>query len=382
MDFNGAYALYFWELFYYTPMMAFQRLLQEQNFTEATRWLNYVWNPAGYIVKGQLQKNYLWNVRPLEEETSWNANPLDSVDPDAVAQADPMHYKVATFMRMLDLLIARGDSAYRQLERDALNEAKMWYVQALGLLGDEPALTFVTYWGEPTLAVAADRSLQRNYQQILTNVCNGENALPETRTANSLTGLFFPEFNETLADYWKTLRQRLFNLRHNLTIDGLPLSLPLFADRADPSQLLSSMVLNAQDSNQPPVFDTFPLWRFPVLLNRARNTVAQLSQFGTTLLSLAEHQDADELNNLLMNQGMELITQNIRLQERVVDEVAADREIIEENRKGVQERLAMYQRCGRKISPDRSNASWTCRRERILRLWALRVSWLQPASLT
>lgn len=45
MDFNGACALYFWELFYYTPMMAFQRLLQEQNFSEATRWLNYVWNP-------------------------------------------------------------------------------------------------------------------------------------------------------------------------------------------------------------------------------------------------------------------------------------------------------------------------------------------------
>ncbi|CAH2935887.1 MAG: Unknown, probable insecticidal toxin [uncultured Paraburkholderia sp.] len=127
IDFDGACALYFWELFYYTPMMAFQRLFQEQNFSDATRWLNYVWNPVGYIVQGQLQ-NYQWNVRPLEEETSWNANPLDSVDPDAVAQADPMHYKVVTFMRMLDLLIARGDIAYRQLERDTLNEAKMWYV--------------------------------------------------------------------------------------------------------------------------------------------------------------------------------------------------------------------------------------------------------------
>lgn len=342
MDFNGACALYFWELFYYTPMMAFQRLLQEQNFSEATRWLNYVWNPAGYIVQGQLQ-NYLWNVRPLEEETSWNASPLDSVDPDAVAQADPMHYKVATIMRMLDLLIARGDSAYRQLERDTLNEAKMWYVQALALLGDEPDLTFSTHWGEPTLAKAADKTLRQNHQRMLARIREGEE-LPETRTANSLTGLFLPEFNEALSDYWKTLRQRLFNLRNNLTIDGMPLSLPLFADRADPSQLLSSMVLNAQGAGALPVMNSLPLWRFPVLLERARNTVAQLSQFGTALLSLAEHQDADELNNLLMHQGMELVTQSIRLQERVVDEVAADREVILEARRGVQERLTMYQR--------------------------------------
>lgn len=342
MDFNGACALYFWELFYYTPMMAFQRLLQEQSFSEATRWLNYVWNPAGYIVQGQLQ-NYLWNVRPLEEETSWNASPLDSVDPDAVAQADPMHYKVATFMRMLDLLIARGDSAYRQLERDTLNEAKMWYVQALALLGDEPDLTFSAHWGEPTLEKAADKTLQQNYQLMLARIREGEE-LPETRTANSLTGLFLPEFNEALSDYWKTLRQRLFNLRNNLTIDGMPLSLPIFAERADPSQLLSSMVLNAQGAGALPDMNSLPLWRFPVLLDRARNTVAQLSQFGTALLSLAEHQDADELNNLLMHQGMVLVTQSIRLQERVVDEVAADREVIQEARRGVQERLTMYQR--------------------------------------
>ncbi|MEX3242910.1 hypothetical protein AB4L93_25970, partial [Serratia quinivorans] len=47
MDFSGANALYFWELFYYTPMMVASRLLQEQDFSEANRWLRYVWDPAG-----------------------------------------------------------------------------------------------------------------------------------------------------------------------------------------------------------------------------------------------------------------------------------------------------------------------------------------------
>ncbi|MEX3240611.1 neuraminidase-like domain-containing protein, partial [Serratia quinivorans] len=133
MDFSGANALYFWELFYYTPMMVASRLLQEQDFSEANRWLRYVWDPAGGTQRGGV-----WNTRPLDEDTTWNDDPLDSVDPDAVAQHDPMHYKMSTVMRTLDLLMARGDAAYRLLERDTLNEAKMWYVQALTLLGEKP----------------------------------------------------------------------------------------------------------------------------------------------------------------------------------------------------------------------------------------------------
>ena len=60
-----------------------------------------------------------------------------------------MHYKVSTLMKLLDLLIARGDSAYRMLERDTLNEAKMWYMQALGLLGDKPITIIGSGWGNP-----------------------------------------------------------------------------------------------------------------------------------------------------------------------------------------------------------------------------------------
>ncbi|CEF31086.1 hypothetical protein [Xenorhabdus nematophila] len=69
MDFSGVNALYFWELFYYTPMLVAQRLLHEQNFDETNRWLKYIWSPSGYIVHSQIQ-TYKWNVRPLLEDTS------------------------------------------------------------------------------------------------------------------------------------------------------------------------------------------------------------------------------------------------------------------------------------------------------------------------
>ncbi|MEQ1963593.1 neuraminidase-like domain-containing protein [Xenorhabdus khoisanae] len=341
MDFNSASALYYWELFYYTPMLCFQRLLQEKQFDEATKWMNYVYNPAGYIVNGEIAP-WTWNCRPLEETTSWNANPLDAIDPDAVAQNDPTHYKVATFMRLLDQLILRGDMAYRELTRDALNEAKMWYVRALELLGDEPEDYGSSQWAALSLSVAASQTVQAAYQQDLTML--GRGGVPRNlRTANSLVGLFLPEYNPALTDYWKTLRLRLFNLRNNLSIDGQPLSLAIYAEPTDPKALLTSMVQASQGGGVLPT-GTLSLYRFPVMLERARNLVGQLTQFGASLLNMAEHDDADELTTLLLQQGMELATQSIRIQQRTVDEVDADITVLKESRRSAQNRLEKYQR--------------------------------------
>ncbi|MBD2784170.1 toxin [Xenorhabdus sp. DI] len=341
LDFNSASALYYWELFYYTSMMCFQRLLQEKQFDEAIKWMNYIYNPAGYIVNGEIAP-WVWNCRPLEETTSWNANPLDAIDPDAVAQNDPTHYKVATFMRLLDQLLLRGDMAYRELTRDALNEAKMWYVRALELLGDEPEDYGSNQWAAPSLSTAASQTVQTAYQQDLAAL-DGREVSTQPRTANSLVGLFLPEYNPALTDYWKTLRLRLFNLRHNLSIDGQPLSLAIYAEPADPKALLTSMVQASQGGSVLPT-GTLSLYRFPVMLERARNLVAQLTQFGTSLLSMAEHDDADELTTLLLQQGMELATQSIRIQQRTVDEVDADIAVLAESRRSAQNRLEKYQR--------------------------------------
>lgn len=313
-----------------------------RQFDDATKWMNYVYNPAGYIVDGEITP-WTWNCRPLEETTSWHANPLDAIDPDAVAQSDPTHYKVATFMRLLDQLILRGDMAYRELTRDALNEAKMWYVRTLELLGDEPEDYGSSQWAAPALSVAASQTVQAVYQQDLAALDRGDvSTQSQPRTANSLVGLFLPEYNPALTDYWKTLRLRLFNLRNNLSIDGQPLSLAIYAEPTDPKALLTSMVQASQGGSVLPT-GTLALYRFPVMLERARNLVAQLTQFGASLLSMAEHDDADELTTLLLQQGMELATQSIRIQQRTVDEVDADITVLAESRRSAQNRLEKYQ---------------------------------------
>ncbi|EMD6372975.1 insecticidal toxin protein [Morganella morganii] len=333
MDFSGANALYFWELFYYTPMMVAMRLLQEQNFTEANRWLSYIWRPAASGAGD-------WRVRPLLEDTSWNADPLDSVDPDAVAQNDPMHYKVSTLMKLLDLLIARGDSAYRILERDTLSEAKMWYMQALGLLGDKPITIIGSNWGNPALSDAADQTKTKQRQDMISGVRNG-GLLPDVRTANTLTGLFLPQQNEKLLGYWQTLEMRLFNLRNNLSIDGQPLSLPIFAAPADPAALLSAAAAASGGSKALPSAD-IPAMRFPQALDSARSLTGQLMQFGSTLQGLIERQDAEAMSELLQNQAGELMLSSLRMQAQALTELDAEKKTLEQSRAGAQSRVDSY----------------------------------------
>ncbi|TDB55589.1 neuraminidase-like domain-containing protein [Photorhabdus luminescens] len=341
MDFSGANSLYFWELFYYTPMLVAQRLLHEQNFDEANRWLKYVWSPSGYIIRGQI-KTYHWNVRPLLENTSWNSDPLDSVDPDAVAQHDPMHYKVATFMRTLDLLMARGDHAYRQLERDTLNEAKMWYMQALHLLGDKPYLPFSSAWNDPRLDNAADTTIQKAHSYAITTLRQGTQT-PSLllRSANTLTDLFLPQINDVMLSYWNKLELRLYNLRHNLSIDGQPLYLPMYATPANPKALLSAAVATSQGGGTLPK-PFMSLWRFPHMLENARSMVNQLTQFGSTLQNIIERQDAEALNALLQNQAKELILTTLSIQDKTIEEIDAEKTVLEKSKAGAQSRFNNY----------------------------------------
>lgn len=333
MDFSGANALYFWELFYYTPMMVATRLLQEQNFTDANRWLSYIWRPD---TNGAGD----WRVRPLKEDTSWNADPLDSIDPDAVAQNDPMHYKVSTLMKLLDLLIARGDNAYRIPERDTLNEAKMWYMQALGLLGNKPVSILSNAWENPSLSNAADKTQAKQFHDEISRIRSG-GLLPDVRTANTLTGLFRPQQNEKLLGYWQTLEMRLFNLRNNLSIDGQPLSLPIFAAPADPAALLSAAAAASGGSKSLPTAD-IPAMRFPQALESARSLTVQLMQFGSTLRELIERRDAEAMSELLQNQAGELMLSSLRIQEQALTELDAEKKTLEQSRAGAQSRFDSY----------------------------------------
>ncbi|PRP68767.1 hypothetical protein BUE93_20555 [Chromobacterium amazonense] len=350
MDFSGANGLYFWELFYYTPMLVADKLLHTQNFAEAERWLQYVFNPAGYL-EGQAPTQHhvdrQWNTRPLAEDTSWDDTQTDSTDPDIVAQGDPMHYKVFTYMKLLDLLIARGDMAYRKLEPDTLAEAKMWYVTALNLLGQEPDLPLSRAWCNPTLGAAADETAEQQLLLGMERVLAGAtvpHASQEPRSANSLTALFQPTENDKLKGYWQTLKQRLFNLRHQLSLDGQPLTLPVYASPADPKALQSAAALAGAVGGAPLPDARIAIQRFPLMLESARSLVGQLVQFGGTLASVLERKDGEALNTLLQTQAQDLMQRSIEMQGKTLAQLQAEHQTLATSLEGARARHGHYQR--------------------------------------
>lgn len=320
MDFNGANAIYFWEMFYYVPMMITDILLQHQSYNEAERWLQYIFNPAGYIENGIYVKRY-WNVRPLAEDTHWNALLPDDTDPDAIALADPMHYKMAAFMKTLELLIARGDKAYRELEWDSLNEAKSWYIQALSLLGKEPVTLLNKGWSSPGLAAAAKATMQRLLMQI--NNPDYSSAI-SVNSANTLTKVFKPQLNEKLITCRDTINQRLFNLRNGLSINGQRLYLPIFSLPADPRNILESQVNNIS-SEKTIINNRILMYRFPMVIESAKSLVSQLIEFSDKLLSFNENRDNEQLSELLIHQSNELLSQSIRIQDEEIKSLQAER---------------------------------------------------------
>ncbi len=333
MDFQGANALYFWELFYYSPMMVMQRFLQEERFDLAEQWLKYVFNPAGYTVRGQYTSR-MWNVRPLEEDTSWNDQPLKSLDPDAIAQNDPMHYRLNVFMRLLDITLGQGDSAYRKLERDSLAEAKVWYQRAQDLLGDSPWTLPDSAWGDPLLGQAASAEALDARMDALSLLAQGVKGEHKARSATGTR--FLPEANRVMLGYWETLRIRLHNLRHDLSLDGQPLSLPFYTSPAAPKALLAAAVAaQGGGARSLPEIKNLPALRFTPLLEGARAMAAQLIQFGGTLQNILKRQDAEALAELVNTQGVELAASSVALQKQSLKELASERVTLEKTLEGV-----------------------------------------------
>lgn len=293
--FNGSYGIYLWELFFHIPLLASMRFLNEQRFDLAQHWLKYLFNSAGYRDgNGNLLKegdNILyWNSLPLQQDTDWDKNTLTlpTDDPDVIAMQDPMQYKLAIFMRTLDLIISQGDQAYRQLERDTLAEAKIYYIQASQLLGPRPDLNHGHQWENIKLAEESHQS---------------EN------------GHFLPPYNEILLSYWDKLEIRLYNLRHNLNLDGQPLHLPLFATPVDPKALQRQHGAgNGINSGEQMATAQTSLYRFPLLIERAKSAVSSVIQFGNSLQSVLERQDNEAMTLLFQQQQQQVLqhTKNIQ----------------------------------------------------------------------
>lgn len=139
-----------------------------------------------------------------------------------------------------------------------------------------------------------------------------ENIKLAEESRQSENGHFLPPYNEILLSYWDKLEIRLYNLRHNLNLDGQPLHLPLFATPVDPKALQRQHGAgNGINSGEQMATAQTSLYRFPLLIERAKSAVSSVIQFGNSLQSVLERQD-NEATTLLFQQQQQKVLQHTK----------------------------------------------------------------------
>lgn len=351
MDFYGANGLYFWELFFYMPWLVASRLSQEGNYADAQKWFNYIFDPSAC---GRVSSNAdypepdYWSVRSLVETNSQEslaALVLNPDDPDIIAKADPAHYQKAIAMAYLANLIAAGDADYRLLTNDGLAQAKLRYMQVKTLLGPRPDISTLQQWQPDTLKnIASQRNTDLTALEdsagITLHAFSGSSTVAQDVTINDAFSL---PLNAQLLNYWDVIDSRLYNLRHNLSITGQPINIPLYATPVNPALQVQMNATGGSLSGQASTLSmTIPPYRFASMLQHARGAVGTLSQMGQTLLSYYERKESTGLQELQQQQALDLSSFTISLQKQAIDALKADQKALKASKDIAQQRYDYY----------------------------------------
>jgi hypothetical protein len=358
MDFHGPNGRYYAELFLNLPWLIAHRLNAEGQYVEAERWIKYLFDPR------QSQSD-CWKTVPLTGTDVPSYAARGPHDPHMISQSYPVHTRKALYLLYLDILINRGDAAYRELMPDSLVEAKQWYTQASNLLGSRPEVQLNDQWSTISLKeLSANparnrRALEKTLNQL---IANGMISPLEGGVGPMLptpqTSILRVPFNPELLKRWDTVETRLNNLRNNIDITGKPLHLPLFVSPMDPRVLVSlresGVSYGANSQLRKPV-----LWhhRFTAMHSQALSAVDSVIQFGATLLSLIERQEQAHLQERQQQQAWDMAKTSVTLQTQALSIDRKNGEFLNAGKKIIQGRLKHYEQLLEKdVTPEEAEA--------------------------
>ena len=71
VDFDGAYGLYYWELFFHAPHLIFSKLNGDLTFDQAEKWMKYIFDPTAPAVKVDKQSFVTSTIGVTTSERIW-----------------------------------------------------------------------------------------------------------------------------------------------------------------------------------------------------------------------------------------------------------------------------------------------------------------------
>jgi len=159
------------------------------------------------------------------------------------------------------------------------------------------------------------------------------NAGTASSTQPSPTNAFCLPANEELLGYWDRVEDRLYKIRHCLNISGERRSLSLFQPPIDPGLIAQAKAAGlslseALELSEPDV----PVYRFSVLLERAKGYASTVRSFGSKLQSALEKKDAEELKKLKASHRQNILKLQTEVRERKVKQAKRNLEALQESR--------------------------------------------------
>ncbi len=291
---------------------------------------------------------------PYGAINEWRNNPFQ---PHVVARSRPAAYMMWVAMTYIRILIAWGDSLFRQDTIESINAATQLYVLAAHVYG--PRRQKIPKRGKVE---------KQTYYNLLDRWDAFGNAMVELELAapfsnqtplpfgssNGVSGfanvfgfattLYFciPD-NPDLTALRDTIDDRLFKIRNCENIAGVFRQLPLFDPPIDPGLLVEaaaqgvSIATVLSDLNSP-----MPNYRLLYLLQKALELCNELKSLGTNYLSAREKSDGEGMARLRAGHESSVNSLVLQVRQQQADEAQKTLDSLEQNRKGPVYRLQHY----------------------------------------
>ncbi|MFF4293562.1 neuraminidase-like domain-containing protein [Streptomyces vinaceus] len=383
VDFHyaGAYAAYNWELFFHVPMFIAGELAANQRFEEALEWYHSVFNPTSTDTATpdpDTPQQKFWITKPFYEKTKaeyyqhksenimkviaqgdaellaqvaeWRGNPFS---PHLIARMRGLAYQKNVLIKYIQTLIAWGDQLFRQDTIESNNEATQLYVLAATLLGPRPKQMpcqvpnpVRTFYELQAAGNDEFGNTLRQVENLLPNVPSASAPAPDGPELPRLDLLYFGiPTNEKLLTLWDTVDDRLFKIRHCLNSGGQVRQLPLSEPSID-SALLARAKAAGLDigTTLSDINASMPTPRFSVMLQRAREVCAAVSNLGAAILGALEKRDIQAITALRSSRESALLDLLREVRTSQVAEARASLEASRRSRSAVGLRRAYQQR--------------------------------------
>jgi hypothetical protein len=366
IDFNGAYGLYYREVFFHIPFFTANQLNANQNFADAQRWYHYIFNPtssesnAGEDGGAGMPADRYWQYLPfrgltleslaaiLSNQEALAEYRQDPFDPHAIARLRINAYQKAIVMKYIDNLLDWGDNLFAQENRESINQAFLLYVLAFNLLGPRPEARASRGFEE----IGSYQGIREAFDKLpefLTdldlndNVAARTRAIPLTQNGNIITTFCVPE-NADFIGFWDRVEDRLFKIRHSLSLEGIFRQLALFQPPLDVRALVRAFASGGRDIgsllsdlNRP-----VPHYRYRFMLERAKEMIGNVKDFGAALLAALEKRDAEQLAVLQTTHARNILELMTRVRELEIDEARGNLEALRISRANLQNRFEHF----------------------------------------